>query len=165
MIKMSATFPKLQNANVLLQVLTHGAQELGQLIKEDFEETTKTWTHKPDFQIVLVKVAEGTLINVFTQDTIYSYVSEGTRPHVIVPKNANWLKFPRQYKAKTNVGIISSTTGGHYGAPTFRKSVQHPGIEARKFAETIAEKYGEIAPRKAQEAVRRAILTAGFSFV
>jgi len=165
MITMTATFPKLYNANVLLQVLIQGADELARLVKEDFDKTTETWSNRPKFEIVMVKIAGGTLINVFTQDEIYAYVSEGTKPHEIVPKNVDWLKFPRQYSAKTSVGILSSKPGGHYGAPTFRKSVMHPGIEARKFAETIAEKYGEIAPRQAQEAVRRAILTAGFSFV
>lgn len=49
-------------------------------------------------------------------------VHDGTRPHVIRPKNGQFLKFP-----------------GRNGQPVFARSVNHPGTRPRPFLRNAAE--------------------------
>lgn len=72
-----------------------------------------------------------------TDDKVYSYVSDGTRQHVIVAKKAKVLAFGPS-APKTTPGSLSPGGGSRGAASTFRKRVNHPGTKARKFDEAAA---------------------------
>ena len=112
----------------------------GQAILKEFEKTVRTWKHKPNFEIV-TEVGRGEVsVLVGTDDPIYGYVDEGTRPHRIVPKSTNrrgLLFFRSGYRAKTRPRVIGSGMGGAFGTLVAARAVQHPGTEARRFVETI----------------------------
>lgn len=135
-IKFSPILPQPLNVSGMLHELTQGMQDLGIEIRENFEDTTKTWKHKPVFYppTTVPKVGRDMIsVETTTTDQIYDYVSEGTPSHPIFPRNAKALNFPGTFIPKTFPGIIGSGAGFSGPSDQFRNWVAHPGIEPRKF--------------------------------
>lgn len=109
---------------------------------EDYKKTTSTWTHKPRFFSVRARDT----VTVFTDDKIYEYVSEGTKPHLIFPKRAKALRFAAKSRAKTRPRVIASGQGSKSGKVIFSKGVIHPGTTAREFHRIIGEKWSKKYP-------------------
>lgn len=119
----------------------------------DFKVTTQTWDHKPDFAIR----QQSEQVIVSTDDEIYGYVSGGTKPHDIAPKNKRRLAFQTQYRAKTSPRQIASSSGGSSGPFVLAKKVRHPGTKARDFDQVIADKWQKELPRIMDRAIDEAI--------
>jgi hypothetical protein len=103
---------------------------------QEFQQTTRSWRHKPTFRIA--KDGDDR-VTVGTDDEVYGYVDQGTRPHVIRPRRGRFLRFQAGARAKTTPGSLSSGGGGG-GVTTFRRGVNHPGTKARGFSELIARR-------------------------
>ena len=129
---------------------TKALDETAKETKQLLEQTTATWRDKPAFEIQ--ENGENERV-VGTDDEIYGYVDDGTRPHVIVAKSGGVLAFGPGAQAKTRPRVISSGSGSRGGATVFRPRVQHPGTEAREFSETIAEQADELLARNMQRAI------------
>ena len=67
-----------------------------------------------------------------------SWVENGTRPHVIVPRRKTWLRFEQA------------------GQIRFAKSVQHPGTQPRPFMREAQHKATPLFERLVHDAVRNA---------
>lgn len=118
---------------------------------EDFKVTTQTWQHQPDFAID--QPSEDQRV-VGTDDEIYGYVNFGTKPHIIVPRNGKVLTWlGANYRPKSRPRQIRSNKGGNDNTIVYTKLVQHPGTEARKFDEAIAEKWQKQLPVVMQRAI------------
>ena len=116
----------------------------------DFKTTTATWDHQPAFDIQQPSDDQRV---VGTDDDIYSFVSGGTRPHIIVA-HGKGLAFPGGgFRPKTRPRSIGSNKGSKGGAIIVRPRVQHPGTEAREFEQTIAEKWQKELPITMQRAI------------
>lgn len=128
----------------------------------DFELTTAFWEHQVKFE-KLVEVRGGNIeILVGTDDEIYGYVNEGTRPHVIKPKAPGYpLSFMIGGKAKTTPKQIPSSKGVLGNIPVKAMVVHHPGTKAREFDKQIQKKYEKKFQNTAQKALDRAIKRAG----
>lgn len=138
---------------VLMQELDAGAD----LLLRRYQKTTRTWTTQVEFYIIKTAFTR----SVRTKNSTFIYVDRGTPPHTIESKNPSigFLQFRKGYRAKTTPRLISSKKGGEYGKYVRKDIVQHPGIEAREFSETIQ---AEVAPiiverieRKIAAAIRR----------
>jgi hypothetical protein len=142
--------PKSLGMDKVKRAVTNALDGAAEGAKVDFETTTATWQHKVDFAID--KHAEDKRV-VGTDDEIYGYVNEGTRPHLIVA-HGKALAFPGGgFRPKTRVKVIGSNAGSKGGATVFRPKVQHPGTDARKFDEAIAEKWSRQLPIVMQRAI------------
>lgn len=116
----------------------------------DFKVTTATWSHKPDFD-VSEPSADRRVVG--TDDEIYDYVTEGTKPHVIVA-HGKALAFPGGgFRPKTRVRYIGSNKGSKGKGVVFRPRVNHPGTTAREFEQAIAEKWQKQLPIVMQRAI------------
>lgn len=138
------------------RAIENAGTETAKAIQVDFNVTTRTWKHKPDFNI---DHTHGKLVWVIaTDDTIYGYVSEGTKAHVIVPRGAGRLVFFRQgFRAKSRAGYIGSNVGSRATkGKTFAKLVHHPGTKAREFPKAIKSKWNSEWPRQLARAIRAA---------
>lgn len=146
-----------------LQLLT-AVRDAEREIKKDFQQTTKTWKNKPKFESI-VSLKDGPSVIVGTDNEIYTYVDEGTRPHPIVARRAKSLAFrwggKGSYRAKTQVRVIDSFSGGATGKTVFPKAVQHPGTKARKFADEIEKRRRPWYKRRMEQAMRDAAKSSG----
>jgi len=132
------------------RILNNALDETAKAIKIDYGVTTQTWKHKPKFAIR--KSGKWERI-ISTTDKIYGYVSEGTRPHTIRPKNAPALAFQANYKAKTIVRQVRSRQGGPSGPMVYAQEVQHPGFPGREFNKVISEKWRKEWPTQLGRAI------------
>ena len=111
-------------------------------IKKDFDATVKTWDHSVKFEQVISLAGGGPQVLVGTDDEVYRYVDEGTKPHDIVPKKPGGiLVFPGTFTSKTVPGVIGSRAGYKGGEIIKRPRVHHPGTKARRFTEIIKGKW------------------------
>lgn len=127
-----------------------------------FERTTASWQDKPKFVIDGPQDGRG---SVGTNDDIYGYVTRGTRPHLIAPKNASVLSWEGgKYKAVTSPGVLGSKrvgaglrgTGG-VGQAVFAKVVHHPGTKARAFEEAVAKMLQPVLVNNVTNALMRTV--------
>lgn len=134
------------------------------LVKE-FEEVVSDWDHKPDFaarKYVNKGAIEVAVYPAGKNKAIWRYVSEGTKPHVIRPKNAKALSFvwggPGSYNPKTTPGP-PPTWGGPGtvtgGETVVRREVHHPGTKARNFEKYIADQYRPKFRKEIENAMKR----------
>ncbi len=133
---------------LIKEQLDDAANYIGSEIVKDFEKTTETWEHKPDFRYKIRQRAGDTVVTVGPEDNPDAYpflwVDEGTRPHSIFAKPGKFLKYQGDFKPKTTPRKIGSQQGGKSGEWVWRIHAPHPGIkEPRHFSDTIAEVWQE----------------------
>lgn len=161
--------PRPLNVSGLQQALINGMRDVGQRIREEFEDTTQTWNHQPKFDppfpIPRVGLDEIT-VTTETEDQVYGWVNEGTNvgkpPYPIRPHNPpKALAFPSQFISKTFPGIIGSGVGFSGGATRLAKEVLHPGVEPRKFDQKIADNNKDNFKRTMEQAMSLAAKGSG----
>lgn len=137
-------------------------QALGDLVRDEavpqFQSTARTWTRQPKFEPV--QTDRGWAVKV---DPVlpWSYVDQGTRPHIITARNAPLLRFTGPYHAKTKVGVIASYKGGRGNVWVSKRRVKHPGIEARNFRDIIMRRMQQHAASRVRDALNQASYGAG----
>jgi hypothetical protein len=107
-------------------------------VLREFKITVSTWKRQPQFEVK----EQGGSTTIGTNDPIYGYVNDGTKPHVIRPKKAKRLAFyaggfvsktvPNRLQARA--GRVASTN------PVFAQGVNHPGTQGRDFTGQIQER-------------------------
>lgn len=163
-------------SSIFREEIRNAAQAMALKIKKDFEATTKTWADKPEFKVevnvgraaggyVATKAGTpaGAEISVTTDDEIYGYVDEGTKPHVIRPRRRGGLLAFKTggYRAKTRPQVIGSTAGRPGKNQVFAKEVHHPGTKARKFTQVIHKKWQATFRKEMDAAIKRAAKRSG----
>lgn len=152
-IKMQVSIPDtLVDPKKLIRALRNGMSNAAEDVVVDFETTTATWKHKPNFKATEVSAAEWIIS---TDDKIWAMLDDGTKPHIIRPKRAKRLRFQwggvGSYRAKTRPGYLGSNKGGIKGPIVYRKQVRHPGTVARKWTKAAEDKWnnelGDIVQR------------------
>ena len=126
-------------------VMRDALEEVGKRIVKDYQRTTRTWDHKPQFLMEVNTSHNQYEVMVGTDDEIYGYVDWGTKPHEIRAKNAKYLRFWSRSTPKTTPGHLGSGMGRKGGELTFRQRVWHPGIKPRRFSETIHKRASKYA--------------------
>lgn len=119
------------------------------------------WKNKPDFKARKSITASEISVNVFPSGPnkkIWTFVDKGTKPHVIVPKNASRLAFRTGYKPKTLARPARTVSGGGIstGPKVFAQKVNHPGNEPRNFTLQIAKDIKPGFKKEIENAFRRA---------
>jgi hypothetical protein len=130
----------------------------------DFKKTVATWNDKPTFSSKVDQGAAvgGVRIQIGTDDPVYGFVDEGTKPHIIRPKHGKILAFKGgKYRAKTKPRVIGSTSGGATGKAVFAQVVHHPGTKKREFTKTIANKWKVDFQKEIKNALARAARRSG----
>jgi hypothetical protein len=164
-VVIKAIKPKRFDDKAMTERLRYHAKQVVKEIRKDFEETTKTWQHKVEFKetVSAGKGAGGIIAEVSTTDEIYTYVDQGTKPHIIRPVRAKRLAFPSIFSPKTAPRVLSSGPGQRGPQDTFAMEVHHPGTEAREFSRTIEVKWTPRFKQRMQEAMKDAAKASGHS--
>ena len=130
-------------------VMRDALEEVGKRIVKDYQRTTRTWDHKPQFLTEVNTSRNQYEVMVGTDDEIFGFVDRGTRVgksrYPITPKRAKALRFWSESRPKTTPGHIGSGAGGKGGELQFRQLVMHPGIKPRRFTEQIQKKASKYA--------------------
>jgi hypothetical protein len=161
MIVMKSISPRRFNNEAFKQVIEAEVNRVADDIQKDFEATTATWKHKPEFEKVVSFEPSPVEVMVSTDDPIYAYVDKGTREHYIFPVKAKALAFPSGYKAKTTPDVLGSQAGGSFGPTVFSMGVLHPGTEARNFDKMIQKKWDKAFKTRMEKAMREAAKASG----
>ena len=156
--------PKALKVQAIYDSIEKQAKVVEAGILKDYKETTRTWDHKVDFRAELtINLNGGVSIVVDTDDEIYTFVHEGTKPHVIKPRQAKRLRFQGTYTAKTVPGVIQSREGGASGEFQYSAGVNHPGTKARLFSKPIFRKWKPFFERQMQRALDEGARKSGHS--
>ena len=145
-IRIKVTVPKEKFAdkhwvNTIADVMkTKTAPDL----RREFLKTVFGWSaeKKPHFTRQLKRTSHSISMSVFDREEgdIYSLVNAGSPAHTITPKSPRgFLRFKPGYRSATTAGSIQSRRAYRSGKFVGAKIVHHPGFEARKFDELIAE--------------------------
>jgi len=142
--------PKSNRANfkaveaAVKRAMERAADEATELL----EEATRTWDNQPEFEQVWLK--DGVVIG--TDDEVFQFVDEGTKPHIIEPKRpGGLLRFRTGYIAKTLPNHLGSWGGGANGSVVIRRSVRHPGTKPRNFIKLVDKEMRKRVPELIQE--------------
>ena len=160
-IKANVIRPAKLDVKAMRAALLDGLKEVAKDVDEDFAKTYATWKRKPKFKTEVEMRDRGGRFQVSTDNEIYGYVDQGTKPHIIRPKRAQKLFFKSGYSAKTTPRVIGSNNGGANGPDVFANVVRHPGTKAREFAETLKEKYEKTFGKTMQRAMNNAAKKSG----
>lgn len=141
--------------SLINQEINKQLQQVGKLHVNERRRIVDNFKHKPVFgyrisitdkQVTLTILLENSgskISDTWTLGDLWKALdSEGTRPHTITPKNANFLVFqwngPGSYQPKTRLVARFGGPGTVQGGKkTVRRIVKHPGFAARKFSENI----------------------------
>lgn len=161
-LKFQAIRPKaLPDSKEYLDAFEKGAQKAAALVLSDLQATTKTWKHKPTFDVTITRDKGDYIIAAGTDDKIYGFVDAGTKAHIIRPKRSKYLRFQSGYRAKTRVGIIGSIEGGAFGNDVYTNTfVLHPGFPGRKFTITILKRRQKTAEQEISQNVAKVVRKA-----
>ena len=162
-IRIKVTVPKEKFAdkhwvNTIADVMkTKTAPDL----RREFLKTVFGWSaeKKPHFTRQLKRTSHSISMSVFDREEgdIYTLVNAGSPAHIITPKKARgFLRFRTGYRSATTPGSIQSRRAYRSGQFVGARVVHHPGFEARKFDELIAEDYYQTFVNDMQEAFERA---------
>jgi len=123
----------------------------GQIAKRMYKKTTRTWKPpRPVFKVDVVyakppgprggRESRPASVHVYTTSDKYKWVDYGTKPHIIRPRRAKYLKFRVGFRAKTRVRVIGSRRGRRFGSWVSVSKVRHPGTKAREFTKEIQKR-------------------------
>jgi hypothetical protein len=166
-LKMSVVIPNPLNVSKMKHEFIELMRDMGEGIREEFEDTTKTWNTAVRFDpsTTVPKVGTDSIVaETYTENQVYDWVSEGTESHPIFPRNAKALAFPGTFVPKTFPGIINSGAGFSGPVDQFRNWVGHPGVEARKFDRTIAVRQEKIFKESLKRTMKLVAKASGHYF-
>jgi hypothetical protein len=160
------------NKLAIFESLYDGLEDIGKGMVKDFEKTTKTWKGaKPKFEFTSEVEPPGAALFVGpagNEEGVqkYRWLNDGTKKDYKIPKYpkpGQRLAFMTTgFSAKTKVKTIGSFAGSKAGPPLTRPiQVTHPGIEARKFDETIGEIWKKPFQKAMEKALKAGILKSG----
>ncbi|HLE03779.1 MAG TPA: hypothetical protein VI729_04085 [Anaerolineales bacterium] len=153
---------KLIDLARLQRELRDALDHTANIVRDDFQKTTNTWTRKPNFRKEGPRQKGPDLEAIVSTDQdVYRFLTRGTRKNYPIPKNPfmgrRRLRFREGYKAKTRPRVIGSRAGGAFGKTRFARQVIHPGIEARNFDIEIARRRQKNHENLIRLAIRRSI--------
>lgn len=128
-------------------------------LRKMFYKTVEGWETKVYFRGT-IRTIQGHFIRLTVQPygsgkELYALVSRGARPHEIVPRNAEFLRFKQGYRAATVPYWINSRRKQRFGDTIMTKRVRHPGFEGRNWDYEIALQHEPRFIRYMEQAVRR----------
>lgn len=122
-------------------------------VKHEFELTVSSWDTVVRFNVLSRKGER----EIRTNNKIYFWVNDGTKKHVIRPKNAKMLVFMLGGAPKTKPGYVGSGPGRIGPVLAFAMKVFHPGTKPRRFNKVIKQQWLYKLPRLLQKAINDAL--------
>jgi hypothetical protein len=160
---------KLKEAE-MRRCFRNAMRRVGTGMRKDFERTVATWEHKPEFResTHVTKNDDEIAVEVWTENKIYGYVNDGTRPHDIWAgaytgkSNKKVLAFVPGGVPKTQPGRLDAGPGSPgTGAAVYTPHVRHPGTEGRHYDRQIEREWDKKFKHEVEIAMRQAQHVSG----
>lgn len=155
-VKLKVLKPQTLKQKEMRLELLNGLRKVARAVKKDYEATTATWTKPIEFEMIIALGKTKAEFLVGTDNEIYGYIDEGTKPHIIRPKKAKMLRFMAGSQPKTTPGILKSGSGAAGSTEVFSRGVMHPGTNARRFSEVINKKHKKAFKDEMHKSMARA---------
>ena len=148
---------KLAAERIYVMDGTLWGREFADILRRKLQTATRTWDHKPDFNINAFSESSGRArVSVTTTSEIFGYVNEGTRAHFIAPKKPGGvLAFNSRFSPKSTPGSLQTRRGSSGPPVAFARGVHHPGTKARKFDELASRQAQVEGSKKVLEHINR----------
>jgi len=154
--KLNELFKKM--VKLLPQVVAAEMRAIASDVVADLEGTAATWEDQPTFDVK--SNADGSQ-KITTEHRVWNWVDQGTAPHTIVPKRAEFLRFNVPYSPATRPGSLKARNA-KTGKKTVRtRVVFHPGIEPRQFSVKILRVWDPRIPRRISKKLDEGIEAVG----
>lgn len=143
-LSLNPILPKhIPSSKDYLKVMQASALKTMKAAKRDYESTTRTWNHKPKFELVEQETSGDYLVATGTDDQRYGWIDDGTgiygpQKQPIRPKRSKYLRFRVGGRLKTRTGVIGSSPGTEHTQWVTVTEVK--GIPSRKFTPTIQKR-------------------------
>lgn len=112
-------------------------------LRKLFQQTVFGWSTKPTFGWTQTRSADEMTILMYPQGEgadIWEMLNEGVPAHPISLRSG-FLRFRPGYRASTTPGVLKSRRSYRSGPFVYARRVAHPGIQPRRFTETIMDAY------------------------
>ena len=154
--------PKQWKTKYIWLSIASMANSVAKDIEKDLKEITKTWDHKPEFEALKEISQTGTTVMVLTDDSVFNMLDAGIKEHDIFPKeDGGVLAFPwdgyGSYIPKTEPGWIGSRKSKVGVTKNIRAYVHHPGVDARKFYDAVAERWQKRFNDRCNKAIKNGL--------
>ena len=131
----------------LPKAISGARKEIERETMRRYRRTSSTWGHKPEFRALVEESEKGFDMLVGTDDPAWNWTDQGTKPHIIRPRQAKALRFLSRFTPKTTPGSLAAGKGGAGGDVVIRLIVRHPGTKARRFTAIIQSEMNKEAPK------------------
>ena len=135
---------KLSTAHVRGYLLST-LQRQSKVLLRDYKAITKTWEHKPYFEVKVKYAAGNARLLISTRDRAFNVLEKGSA--------ARYVIMDKGFVPKTKVGWIGSQQGRGGVAKYNVRQPQRP-IKARRWNAAIAAKHRKTMAKEIGEAVR-----------
>lgn len=136
------------------RALKKGLDQTAQETRAVLQNLVDQWDHDVEFDVKAPKENER---DIATEDDIYRFVDEGTKPHIIAPKNARMLRFTVGGSPRTAPNSLTVGPASRGGRPVFARKVRHPGSKARRFSRNVAKKAQKWLKQSLDDAFEREV--------
>ena len=163
MIEITVSLPKKQFAakKWLDKIASAQKRESVKHLRKLFNQTVFGWSDKPSMGWSQTKTADEITLKIYatgSKSDIWNLLNAGSPAHTIRPRKVGgFLRFRPGYRAATTPGSLQSRRAYRSGpvlSPVWE--VKHPGFEARRFTELIAEQFAVQFGSDIQKAVTEA---------
>lgn len=163
-IKVEAIVPKALDVAKVQQYIDQALNETGKILDRGFYPTINSWAgDRPSFGHQIGRTGKSAWVHSGPKGAgvaveKWRRIDEGTKQNYpIRPRKRKYLRYRKEFAAKTTPGVLGSRPGGKYGDWTTRDMVVHPGVTPRQWSKTLGER--EIGPFvvRIQNAVTRGL--------
>lgn len=168
-ITLKPLLPKPINDKAIRAELEKEIRAYGPNLVRSYEQTTAGWKgEKPKFQprVRVTPMELSVTIALIGEKgrQKWIYLDEGTRPHVIRPKNAKVLRFPANHRPGSFPNMLISLSGSRSGPDVFAKEVHHPGTKPRNWTAQIRKIHERMFQQLMETAMARAARASGHAY-
>lgn len=126
-----------------MKALKDSVYKTASLVQRDLQSTTRTWDHKPGFDITITQTGNDYVVTAGTDDKRYEWIDQGTgiygpKKQAIKPKRSKYFRFRIGGQLKTRsdyIGSFSGTSSTQWVTVTEIK-----GIPKRNFIKIIQKR-------------------------
>ena len=164
MLIYKAIKPDKLKTDAMVREIEKALKEAGEILLDAHKRIVTTWDPPPTFKVSTSRVTMNTkrlIVGVSTDDMRWKWTDEGTKPHVIRPKNAKRLMFPTKFSPKSRPGRLQAYAGSSGPPMAVAMEVHHPGTKARDFTGQIRKKRAPQVRGALLRGMQRAVKASG----